>query len=302
VKIAYGLPFLQCPPNPAFLSSAALGELATLAEDLGFAAVYLTEHPIPGENWRQAGGHDALDPLVGLSFVGAQTRTIRLLTNLVVLPYRNPFLLAKSAAAVDVLSEGRLELGLGTGYQKAEFFALGVDFDERNALFDEAITVMRLAWTGEPLSYSGIHFSARDVTSQPPPAQPGGPPLWFGGNSKLTRRRVVDYDAGWMPMPTPRAAAKFVHTAPLETIDDLAVAIDGLRHYAREQGKPEPTRIMWVLPNLDPHDVSGMKASADDIKRLADIGVTWCQVNGQGSSMAEAKEFLQRYADVLSTG
>ena len=81
-------------------------------------------------------------------------------------PYRNPFLLAKAAATLDRLSGGRFILGVGTGYHKAEFFALGVDFDERNDLFDEMLDVLPLAWTGEPFSYHGRHFDARDVISQ----------------------------------------------------------------------------------------------------------------------------------------
>src|SRR5207302_1471635 len=103
----------------------------------------------------------------------------------------------------DALSGGRVELGLGAGYQKAEFFALGVDFNERNALFDEALAVLPLAWSGRPFTYEGLHFSARDVCCQPAPVQQPGPPLWLGGNSKLTRRRVVDIGAGWMPMANP---------------------------------------------------------------------------------------------------
>ena len=108
----------------------------------------LTEHPIPGANWLAHGGHQTLDPFVGLAFAAAVTERIRLLTHLSVVPYRNPFLLAKSAATLDRCSKGRFILGIGTGYHKTEFFALGVDFDERNALFDEALEVLPTSVVG----------------------------------------------------------------------------------------------------------------------------------------------------------
>ena len=93
----------------------------------------------------RAGGHQTLDPFVALAFAAAVTKRLRLLTYLAVVPYRNPFLLAKAAATLDRLSGGRFILGVGSGYLKTEFFALGVDFDERNALFDEALDVLPLA-------------------------------------------------------------------------------------------------------------------------------------------------------------
>jgi len=123
------------------------------------------------------------------------TSRLRLLTHLAVVPYRNPFLLAKSAATLDKISHGRLTLGVGTGYLKTEFFALGVDFDERNELFDEALEVLPLHWKGEPFSYEGKHFTARDVIARPRPAQ-DPIPIWIGGNSKLTLRRVAEKAQG----------------------------------------------------------------------------------------------------------
>ena len=111
----------------------------------------------------------------------AVTTTIRLVTNLTVVPYRNPLLLAKSAATLDRVSQGRLVLGVGAGYLKSEFFALGVDFDERNVLFDEALEVMTLHWSGEPFTFEGRHFSARNIHVLPSPGPPG--PHLDGGNS-----------------------------------------------------------------------------------------------------------------------
>jgi alkanesulfonate monooxygenase SsuD/methylene tetrahydromethanopterin reductase-like flavin-dependent oxidoreductase (luciferase family) len=111
-------------------------ELAAAAEANGWDGFSFTEHPAPTKRWLDAGGHQSLDPFAALSAVAAVTERLTLLTYLAVVPYRNPALLAKTAATVDRLSNGRFVLGVGTGYLKGEFFALGVDFEERNTLFD----------------------------------------------------------------------------------------------------------------------------------------------------------------------
>jgi alkanesulfonate monooxygenase SsuD/methylene tetrahydromethanopterin reductase-like flavin-dependent oxidoreductase (luciferase family) len=96
-----------------------------------------------------------------------------------------------------------MTLALGAGYQKSEFFALGVDFEERNALFDEVLEVLPLAWSGRPVSYQGRHFDARDVIALPPPVQ-NPIPVWIGGNSRRSRRRVIQWGQGWAPVqPVP---------------------------------------------------------------------------------------------------
>jgi probable F420-dependent oxidoreductase len=296
VKLALAMPFDSCPPKPDFLSGEALAGLGRLAEDSGFHSVFLTEHPAPGERWRQAGGHDALDPFVGLSFIAAATSNLRLLTCLVVLPYRNPFLLAKTAASLDVLSGGRVELGIGTGYLKAEFFALGVDFDERNALFDEALEVLPMAWSGEPFTYEGRHFSAREVCCQPPPVQRPGPPLWLGGNSKLTRRRVVDLGAGWMPMPNPPATASTVRSPVLETIDDLRDMLRYCAEFADSVGKPATTEVMFGLPAITGDDGEAAR-HIDLAKRYREVGVTALSVGAHVPTRAQFEERIKRYAD-----
>jgi probable F420-dependent oxidoreductase len=300
MKIVLGMPFLECPPNPAFLSGRAIGSLGRAAEDAGFAAVSLTEHPAPSERWRLAGGHDALDPFVGLSFVAAATSRLRLLTYLVVLPYRNPFLLAKSVASLDVLSGGRVELGLGAGYQKSEFHTLGVDFEERNRLFDEALEVLPLAWSGEPVEYQGLHFGARDAACHPRPAQRPHPPLWLGGNSKLTRRRVVDHGTGWMPMPNSAATAATLRSPVLETMDQLAGMLTDCKEYADSVSLPGPTEIMYVLPGIAAGDGAGAFAAQLELARQArDVGVTWLSAGGHATSVDDMLRLTDRFQSAV---
>src|SRR6478735_6955033 len=147
--------------------------IARALEGAGWDGLAYTEHPAPGRRWlAEGGGHQTLDPFVALGAAAAVTERITLVTYLAVLPYRNPMLTAKAAATLDILSRGRFVLGVGSGYLKAEFFALGVDFDERNALFDEAIEVMGLHWSGAPFDFEGRNFSARDLIARPAPSGP----------------------------------------------------------------------------------------------------------------------------------
>ena len=185
-------------PDGSMLDAGDLGEMAAAADAAGFDGFALTEHPAPSARWLAAGGHQTVDPFVALGYAAARTERITLMTYLTVVPYRNPLLLAKAAATLDLVSGGRFVLGVGTGYLKGEFRALGMDFDTRNQAFDEALDVMALHWSGEAFDYEGQSFSARGVQARPAPSGPI--PIWIGGNSALTRRRVASRAQGWMPM------------------------------------------------------------------------------------------------------
>jgi probable F420-dependent oxidoreductase len=260
--------------------------------------VYLTEHPIPSDKWLAAGGHDALDPFVGLSFVAAASSTLRLLTNLTVLPYRNPFLLAKTAATLDRLSGGRLILGVGTGYLKPEYFAMGVDFEERNELFDESLEVCRRTWSGKSITYEGRHFNARNNTALPTPSQ-DPVPVWIGGNSKLSRRRVAERAQGWMPMPNPPALAGARRSAVLETLADLEAMLAYLHDHAAQVGRTEPIDVMYMSfeGGVPGEDDWHRAAHVADVRAQADLGVTWQAVNAIGSSRAEVLDMVRDYGD-----
>jgi probable F420-dependent oxidoreductase len=275
------------------LDCGPVAELARIAEDTGWDGFAFTEHPAPGARWLEAGGHQTLDPFVALGYVAAVTSRLRLLTYLAVLPYRNPMLLAKAAASVDILSGGRFVLGAGTGYAKAEFHALGVDFDERNALFDEALDVLPLHWSGEPFSYQGRHFSAREVIARPrPPQQPI--PVWLGGNSKLTRRRVAERANGWLPMFGPRTLFATARTAAMSAGDELASAIAQLRADAGPRGAE--LDVVAPYPDSSVYD-----ADADwgrhraIVSSLAEAGATWVTVPGQPGTRDESVAFIDRF-------
>ncbi len=157
---SYGLPTHRVDRPDDFLTASAVSELARAAEAAGFAAVYTTEHPFPPDAWLAGGGHHAIDPLVALSFAAAATTTVRLHTNLFVLALRNPFLAAKGIASLDVLSGGRVILGIGSGYLEPEFEAVGASFSDRNRRTDEGIAAIRAAWSGERVAFTGSGYAA----------------------------------------------------------------------------------------------------------------------------------------------
>lgn len=254
-------------------------EVAARAEAAGFEAFALTDHPAPGARWLEAGGHQSLDPFVALGAVATSTSRIKLLTHLAVAPYRNPLLLAKTAATVDKLSGGRMILGLGTGYNKTEFRALGVDMDERNELFDEALDVLPLHWAGEPFSYVGKHFDARDVVALPRPVS-APIPIWIGGNSTLSRRRAAERAQGWMPMLGPPQLSTTARTRHIESQAQLAELIAETQDWARAAGR-EPIDVLstytdpaLVTPTAD------IQRHREAFAELEAAGVNWLIVSG----------------------
>jgi probable F420-dependent oxidoreductase len=181
MKINVTLPFDNIGDPQEFLSPEAVIQVTQLAERVGFAGGNVTDHPCPSARWLDSGGHYAQDPFVMLSFVAAATRTLRLQTGILVLPYRNPFITARSVATLDVFSGGRVTLGLGAGYLKGEYFALGADFEHRNDIMDEYIRAMKMAWEGVEFSFKGTGYEARGARMLPAPLQRPHPPLLIGG-------------------------------------------------------------------------------------------------------------------------
>src|SRR6476620_5417528 len=158
MNFTIGLPTDHVGHADEFVTGVAVMECAAASEAAGFDACFVTDHPAPDTKWLAGGGHHALDPFVALSFAAAATTRLRVQTHILVLPYRNPLLTAKSVLSLDVLSGGRVILGVAPGYLKPEFAALGVDFDERNELTDEAIDVMRTIWTDGEIATERLNF------------------------------------------------------------------------------------------------------------------------------------------------
>src|SRR5579862_3147147 len=217
MKININLPFDRIESGEEFLSPEAVVEVSQTAERLGFHAVCDTDHPVPTGRWLDAGGHYAQDPFVILTYVAAATRTLRLQTGILVLPYRNPFITARAVATLDLLSGGRVTLGIGAGYLKAEYKALGVDFERRNDIMDEYLKAMKAAWTADEFTFEGAGYQALGNRILPRPVQKPHPPLIIGGNSRRAIRRAVELGDAWGPFFTKGALSTTSRTIPMET-------------------------------------------------------------------------------------
>lgn len=190
-------------------SAELLLPVAEAADHLGYDSVWATDHLLMAYERRSEYpyGHSGteiaitpgmgwLEPLVALSFVAARTERVRLGTSVLVLPYRNPVLVAAQAATLHVLSGDRVVLGVGTGWMREEFEALGIDPAERGARTDEYLQVMRALWSDDPASFSGEFAAFGDVVLGIPPRD-SVPPLWVGGNTRPALRRALRYGDGW---------------------------------------------------------------------------------------------------------
>jgi len=298
--VSVGLP-VDRHGDPRLLSAEGVAEVAQAAEQVGFAAVFCTDHPAPDVTWLASGGHPTVDPFVVLSFVAAATTSLRVHTNLLVLGYRNPLLTAKSVATLDVLSGGRTIVGVGVGYLAAEFAALGADFERRGALADEALETMVEAWRAEPMDRDGTGWQARETVVEPAPRQRPHPPLWVGGNSNAAMDRAVRFGAAWAPMPSPRGSESALGTPAMPDLAAFATGVERLHELAASAGRVEPLDVVAIPPSL-----SGFRGprwrperAREEMALLADAGATGFVVNLPGESVAGYIEELEAFGETV---
>jgi len=234
--------------------------IATVAEEAGFESLWTVEHVVVPAEYRSKYPYDPSgrmpapddtplpDPLVWLAFAAAVTSRIKLGTGIAILPQRNPLIAAKEVATVDRLSGGRVLLGVGAGWLKEEFEALGVPFERRGQRLDEHIGAMRALWAGEKASYDGELVNFRDCTMSPRPAG-GTVPIHIGGHSEAAARRAGRIGDGFFPGTT--------------DAEHLASVLGVMRRAAEEAGR-DPDAIEVT---------TGGPLDADGIRRLGDLGV-----------------------------
>ena len=259
--------------------------VAQAAERLGFDSVWAAHHvTLPyerdskypyghsGTEVAMSPGMQWLDPLVTLSMVAAVTDRVRLGTSVLVLPYRNPVNLAAEAAALDVLSDGRLVLGVGAGWMREEFWALGIDPAERGPRTDEHVEVLRTLWTEDPASFSGRFTRFEGIALATTPRTEGGPPIWVGGNTDVALRRALRLGDGWhgfevFPEDMPGVRERLARAGEELGRDpaDLTLSVvRGLMPAGREEESFIPDRRM----------LSGSaEAIVEELGRYADNGV-----------------------------
>jgi probable F420-dependent oxidoreductase len=300
MKINATLPFDRTDAPDEFLRLEAVTEIGQALERAGFSGANVTDHPCPTARWVDSGGHDAQDPFVMLSLLAAVTSTLRLQTGILVLPYRNPFIIARAAATLDVFSHGRLTLGLGAGYLKGEYHALGVDFTRRNEVMDEYMAAMKAAWSGEEFNFEGSHYSARGNRIRPAPVQRPHPPLLVGGNSRRAIRRAVELGDGWNPFFTGSSLPATARTAMMSDEDDLAAAIAYMRQYCETVGRNDMPQV--ILGSVtQPGEKWEASAIIDKLGRYAELGVSGAASHIDGDTRAEWLDNAWRFgAEVLA--
>ncbi len=194
--------------NPAH-DAAYIAELAQGAEERGFHSIWLGEHVVLFDDYASSypyaedgripigGDRGMLEPFTALAFIAAHTSKIRLGTGICLVPQRNPVYTAKEVAAVDYLSGGRVDFGVGVGWLREEFEALAVPFARRGTRCREYLEVMARLWNDDLAEFAGDFYQLPACRQNPKPLQPGGPPVYFGGESDAALARVADIGQGW---------------------------------------------------------------------------------------------------------
>jgi probable F420-dependent oxidoreductase len=244
--------------------AAQMIPLAQYAEAAGVESVWTFEHAMVPVDYNSRYPYDKsgkmpiqpegwfVDPLISLSYVAAATKTLRLGTGVNILPQTNPLLFAKQAASIDVLSGGRLTLGLGIGWLEEEFVAMGTPFERRGARFNDYITAMKKVWTGDVVEHQSDFINWSGFKSHPTPAQRPHPPLLVGGTSKQALKRVAQLGDGWY--------------APSGSPAQLGEQLAQLRTIAGEVGRDYST--------IEITGTWRVAAQPDALQQYADLGVS----------------------------
>ncbi|MDP1907087.1 MAG: LLM class F420-dependent oxidoreductase [Hyphomicrobium sp.] len=297
-----------------YTSRAAYMAVAQAAERAGFAFLSVNDHLVVPANldsaypytaggvWSAAEHGHCFDQLATLAFLSGCTSRLRLLTSVMVVPHRPVLLAAKTLATIDVLSNGRLILGVGSGWMEEEFKLLGAPFADRGAATDEYLEAFKELWTAERPCYQGKHVRFENVIFSPKPIQSPNPPIWVGGESVAALRRTVKLGNGWYP-------GNNNQKSPFDTPVRFAAGIARLREMAEMAGR-DPASIEIGLIVQAPFDWAEAQtqdksarrmftgSSADmraDRDALAEIGVRQIALRLGGNTITEAVERIERF-------
>jgi probable F420-dependent oxidoreductase len=199
MKVALQFPHIIYREGPG-----AVAQVARTAESIGFDEIDFFDHVVMGHpmEGRSSGPYPTempiLEPLVALGFLAAVTERVGLGVEVLILPQRQPALVAKQISTLDTLSDGRVRLGIGVGWQECEYEALGMDFRQRGRMADEAIPLLRAYWSQKSIDFDGSYFRAARLAMEPKPPQGGAIPIWVGGDSPPALRRAGKLGDGWM--------------------------------------------------------------------------------------------------------
>lgn len=295
----------------------ALEALVRRAEALGFASVMIADHivlpvtitskyPYTVDGAFPSLG-DALEQLALMAFIAGKTSTLRLVTSVMILPHRNPVVTAKALATIDVLSRGRVTVGVGVGWLREEFEALGAPaFDQRGAASDEYLRIFKTLWTQSPASFSGAFYRFEAVRCLPQPVQKPHPPIWIGGHSRAALRRVAKFGDGWHPVGANPAV-------PLPA-SELRALLQELHRLTEAEGRdPATLTISYKAPIYDVgRPVRGGPSGPDrrpfsgsleqvreDIATYAGLGVSELIFDFRSETLTESLDRMERFATTI---
>jgi probable F420-dependent oxidoreductase len=243
--------------------------LARAIEEIGYDQIDLFDHvtvglPSPDRRESREATPILLEPMVTLGAIASVTSRVGIGTGVLVLPQRQPALVAKQVSTLDVISGGRVRLGVGVGWQASEYESLGVPFRERGRRMDEAIELMRAYWTVPSVTFEGAFYRAEAMAMDPKPVQPGGPAIWIGGDSSAALRRAGRLGDGWIVM---------MNSDELAGVASEKLAI--LRDAAEEAGR-DPGEIGLQARISEAHDLDRI---GERVAALRELGFTWVTVN-----------------------
>jgi probable F420-dependent oxidoreductase len=266
----------------------AVARLARAIETIGYDGIDVFDHvvmghPMPG---RPLGPYPAampiLEALMALSYMAAVTSRVTLGTEVLVLPQRQPTLVAKQVSTLDTLSGGRVRLGIGVGWQESEYEALGERFHDRGARMDEAIRLLRACWGDAEITFEGRHYRSVAMAMEPKPPQGRALPLWIGGNSEAAYRRVGRGGDGGLASRVGDAG-------------EAKEALARIHHHASEAGRDPKAIGLQSMVATPPRDAAGRRFYADHdavVRRVAELramGFQWAAVNATAIFQAGAR-------------
>jgi probable F420-dependent oxidoreductase len=264
-------------------------QLARDCEQLGFESIWTVEHvvipqphmPYPGSKDGSMPGGDEVpipDPLIPLAYAAALTTRLKFSTGVVILPQRHPLYLAKQLATLDLLSKGRMMVGIGSGWMKEEFDSLGGGYNVRGARTDESIQAMRALWRDDVASFHGKHFHFHNVKSFPKPIQKNGIPIHVGGHSPAAARRAGKYGNGFFPTVTDPAKLKELFALVRNQAEKAGRDPDAIEFSALAAPRAEAlkaldavgvTRVVFGPPSSDPAKLhAGLEQAAREVGKV----------------------------------
>ncbi len=238
-------------PNADYLgfpaTTQAIVQTACKAEELGFDALFVNDHVIVDDSPRSEPWRNVYDPLMVLSYVAARTSKIMLGTSVLIMPYRNPIVTAKMVATLDQMSGGRAIAGVGSGWNQAEYDALGLPFRQRGSRTNEYIRLWKACWEPGSTTFNGRYFAFENMHVSPKPFQQPHPPIWIGGSGSASLRRAARFAEVWQPTPS--------------ALEDLISNRRYLEGASAEIGKEPPRTRMSFRVNFS--NITGSSSNGD---------------------------------------